>query len=264
MTWIAIAATIALAAPLAAAVANVAAHWQRASPQLAGQRRIPAKLSVRGLIDEAIATILASVGPIAYWAPQRHCPPTPGLPPVALLEDRRTTTASWLLQRRLRGAGWRVIPILRTTSRPTDAKIDGIARTVLDSVGTDTPITLVGIGTSGLLARQLAARHPRFTRVVTVATPHQGTLSRTFPRTVRPQAPLIAEAAAVDPQPRSFDAVALYSDGDAWIDPTAAAYYPGAFNLEVHDIGHLSMLFSQRVFGYIEENLAAPLPRDAQ
>jgi hypothetical protein len=78
-------------------------------------------------------------------------------------------------------------------------------------------------------------------------------------RTLRPHSPYLEQVAGADPQPRPFDAVALYSDGDAWIEPSAAGYYPGAFNLEIHDIGHFSMLFSKRVFGYVEENLTAPL-----
>ena len=98
--------------------------------------------------------------------------------------------------------------------------------------------------------------------MLTIATPHQGTLARPLSRALRPEASYVARTAELDPQPRRFDAIALYSDGDAWLEPTTAAYYPGAFNLEVHDTGHLSMLFSKRVFGYVAENLAAPPPLD--
>ncbi len=264
MTSLIIGVAIALVLPLAAAVANTLVHRQRATAQMAGQRRIPAKLSVRGLIDEAIATILVFLGPIAALTPRSRSTVIPHRALLVVLHAPGLAAASWLLVRRLRRAGWRVRSQRTSLRAYDDADLDQIASAWLAESSDHAQITLLGIGAAGLLARQLATRDARFARVVTIATPHQGTLSKVLPSTLRPQSDYVARTAELDPQPRRFDAIALYSDGDAWLEPTTAAYYPGAFNLEVHDIGHLSMLFSKRVFGYVEENLAAPPPPEAR
>jgi hypothetical protein len=40
--------------------------------------------------------------------------------------------------------------------------------------------------------------------------------------------------------------------------PPSAAYWPGAFNIEVRGLGHMSLLFSRRVYELVRENLDAP------
>jgi len=248
---------------LLAVGANLALHWTRARPQMSGQRRIPPRLTPRAVFDEAGATVLALFGPAAALLP----PPKPLRPArptrLALLRDPRLpANAHWLLRRRLERAGWHVTASLPTGS-PTDANaVDRIAAAITAAVGSGGPITLVGVGQSGLLARQLAARHRHFPRVLTIATPHQGTTSPAMSAAVRPPSDYLEAVAVMDERPRAFDAIAIYSNGDGWLEPTDASYYPGAFNLEVHDVGHLSMLFSARVFHYVEENLEAPLPAD--
>ncbi len=263
MTSLIIAATIALAIPLGATAANTIAHWSRTRPQTSGNRQIPGKLSVRGLIDEAFATAAAFLGPLAALAPAAA--PSDDRPAsLAILHESPWAAASWLLVRRLRAAGWHVA-LFNAPAQPTPPQAAAnLAQQILAKLGDKRSVTLVGIGGAGLPARQLAATDPRFTRVVTVATPHRGSFSRAFRASLRPQSTYLADIAEADPPARSFDAVALYSDGDAWLEPTTAAYYPGAFNLEIHDIGHLSMLFSRRVFGYIEENLASPISPDGR
>lgn len=258
MSFPIITAVIALAVPLAAAATNAALHRQRATPQTAGKRQIPAKLSPRGWIDEAIATMLVFVAPIA-WAL-----PTPGKNDrrgaLAILVEPLWAPASWLLLRRLRTAGWRPVVLLIRPIPRDEGELEHVARDIVERTEIDGPVTLIGIDGAGLVARQLAARDARFDRVVTIAAPHQGTLCRARSKTLRPQSPFVEQVARADPPSRSFEAVALYSDGDAWIEPPTAGYYAGAFNLEIHDVGHFSMLFSKRVFDYVEENLTASPP----
>lgn len=260
----AILVSVAAFAVFIAVGANVALHWSVARSSMAGQRRIPPRLSARAVIDETVATVLALFGPLAFLFPAPVPRQAPRGTRLALLGDARLpTNAHWLLRRRLEHAGWRVTGGLPTARPLNAAAVDRIAATILAAVGTGEPIALLGIGQSGLLARQVAARNPRFPRVLTIATPHQGTFSRAMPADVRPQSAYLQAVDEMDAPPRRFDAIAIYSDGDGWIEPADAAYYPGAFNLEVHDVGHLSMLFSARVFHYLEENLEAPLPADA-
>lgn len=248
---------------LGSAIGNVALHWRRARPRHSGARKLPPLLPARGLIDEAAATLLAWLGPIAALLPAPAARTARDTADLAVLRDRRLpANAHWLLVRRLRRAGWRV-----TSGLPTGAPVDTgavahLGRRITARVGGDRPITLIAIGSSGLLARKLAAGDARFTRVVTVATPHQGSFAPVQPRACRPQSLYLETVANTDTRPRPYDAVAIYSDADAWLEPTAAAYCPGAFNLEVHGVGHVAMLFSRRVFTYIEENIASPLPAD--
>lgn len=272
MSWWAVGASIAIAVPVAAAAANTALHWRRFRPAptvgtAPGPRRAAgAKLSARALIDEAAATLLVFLAPLAaLWPARRAGALIHQRPAVAVLHDPLSGAAAWLLLRRLRAAGWTTAA--RMTAAPAlddegvDALADSLSR-VLDDKAGDDPVALLGLGAGGLAARQIAARHARYARVVTLATPHQGSDSIAAPATLRPAAARVAAVARTDGQPRRFDAIAVYSDGDAWIEPQHAAYYPGAFNLEVHDVGHLSTFFSRRVFAYVAENLGAPLPAE--
>lgn len=269
----AVCASIAVAAPLTAAAANAVLHWRRLRPRAptnatGARRNSTPQLSVRAFLDELFATLLAFAAPISALCPQRRAAADTARPIVVILHEPLLAAASWLLVRRLRGEGWRVLTHT-TRARPLDAAdVDAVAGTIRAMIGNHTqpPLdpsatVLVAIGGCGLLARQLGARDRSFGRVMTIATPHGGNAGPLATASVRPGAAYIEVVAAMDPTPRSFDAVAVYSDGDGWIEPREAAYYPGAFNLEVHDLGRLSMLFSRRVFAYVTENLVAPPPR---
>lgn len=267
MSFWAAAAAIAVAIPLASAAANTALHWRRFRPPPAtaqGRGRAAAPtLSARALIDEALATAAVFLAPLAALAPRRRRGAA-GRPPLVVLCDPISAAAGWLLLRRLRAAGWQ--PVRRRATAPplAPAALDGLVDSLLEATDSaasrGAPLTVLGLGAGGLLARQLAAREPRFARVVTLSTPHQGTQSRAAPRRLRPGSPYVEAVARCDTLPRQFDAVAIYSDGDAWIEPRQAGYCPAAFNLEVHDLGHLSTFFSRRVFDYVDENLSAPAP----
>lgn len=250
-----------LALPTIAMAANLALHWPRAQPRRSGNRRLAPLLTPRALIDEAIATLLVCAGPVALLlpAPRPRCRRDEAIL-VVLRDPYLPPNAHWLLVRRLRRAGWQVASGT-FQGRPHDGEsVDRIADRIRSRVGDSRPVTLIGIGAGGLLARQVAARQAQFARIATLSTPHQGSLARAVPAPCRPQSPYLTALEAMDRRPRRFDAIAIYSDGDAWIEPAQAAYLPGAFNLEVHGIGHLAMLFSPRVFAYLEESLTAALP----
>src|SRR5207249_3829581 len=67
----------------------------------------------------------------------------------------------------------------------------------------------------------------------------------------------LARLAADDPVPQLADCISIYSADDAVVVPPSRAYYPGAFNVEVRGLGHMSLLFSRRVYTLVRENLAA-------
>ena len=76
---------------------------------------------------------------------------------------------------------------------------------------------------------------------------------------MRPESPLLRRLGTDDPVPALVDCVAIYSSGDAVVVPPHNGYYKGAFNIELTGTGHMSMLFSRRVYALVRENLEVPL-----
>jgi hypothetical protein len=68
---------------------------------------------------------------------------------------------------------------------------------------------------------------------------------------------VLGRLAERDVVPELVECVSIYSADDAIVVPAANAYYPGALNIEVRGLGHLSLLFSRRVYQLVRENLAA-------
>ena len=123
------------------------------------------------------------------------------------------------------------------------------------------PVHLVAFGVGGLVARTCVRRHrvPGVRRLVTIGTPHQGTLlapawAGSLGR-LHPGSDLLRQLGAADHTPGQFEVTAIQSEFDATILPPENAYYPAAFNVIVRDTGHFSLLFSARVVTLIAENL---------
>jgi hypothetical protein len=123
------------------------------------------------------------------------------------------------------------------------------------------PLHLVGFGLGGLVARYCVRRHrvPGVRRLLTLGTPHLGTLAAPpLPAglaRLRPGSDFLHQLAAADRAPEQFEATAVQSVFDATILPSDNAYYPAAFNVTVRDAGHFTLLFSQRIFALVAENL---------
>jgi pimeloyl-ACP methyl ester carboxylesterase len=197
----------------------------------------------------------------------------PGRRPVVFLHGYAQHPANFVwLSRRLRADGWRHLYSVRQTAAGGDIERSA-ARfgEALDRVRRESGAALVDVvahNMGGLVARAHLHRRGRasgIARLVTLGTPHQGTLA--FPRLardrmvaqMRPDSPLLARLSADDPVPALADCVAIYSADDAIVVPASAAYWPGAFNVEVRGLGHMSLLFSRRVYELVRENLDAPL-----
>lgn len=125
------------------------------------------------------------------------------------------------------------------------------------------PVCLVAFGVGGLVARYCVCRHRAagVRRLVTLGTPHQGTLvappgSFLGLGALRPSSALLTRLAAADRTPQPLDSTAVQSAFDAVVLPPDNGYYPAAFNVIVRDVGHFSLLFSRRIFQLLAENLA--------
>src|SRR5207245_2103027 len=179
---------------------------------------------------------------------------------------------TWLA-RRLRRDGWRHLYLVAHT--PVGGDIERSAHRLgeaLDRLRRATGASRVDIvahSMGGLVARACIRARGQASgvgRLITLGTPHQGT--EIFPRfrldpmvaQMRPGSPLLACLAADDPVPRLVDCISIYSADDAVVVPASRAYYPGAFNIEVRGLGHLSLLFSQSVYALVRENPPAEPP----
>jgi len=223
-------------------------------------------------VECAATTLLGLATPLALRR-GRARPLDPGdpRPPVVLLHGYAQHPANFLwLARRLRRDGWRHLytvahlpmggDIGRSAQRLGEA-LDRIRRASGAS-----RVDIVAHSMGGLVARAYIRARGTASgvgRLVTLGTPHQGTevFARLqldpMVRQMRPGSPLLAGLAADDPVPQLVDCISIYSADDAVVVPPSRAYYPGAFNVEVRGLGHMSLLFSRRVYALVRENLAA-------
>jgi hypothetical protein len=168
-------------------------------------------------------------------------------------------TTAWLA-RRLRAAGWaRVHPI----GLGAWTSVDGGVRRLADALATLRAthaigdVDVVAAGLAGLVARALLRRdggHARICRLVTLGTPHQGTVAAPWLR-IGPWASEVRPDGGPFP-PSDGEGIAIASAHDAVLVPATLAYWPGAFNVTIRGVGHVGMLCSDRVFAIVAENLA--------
>ena len=256
------------------AYAGAARHRRRHPPACAAdEERAPWPARAWLFAVECAATALLGLAtPLALR--RRRVPrlePGDPHPPVVLLHGYAQHPANFLwLARRLERDGWRHLYAVAHT--PVGGDIERSARRLgeaLDRVrraSGASRVDIVAHSMGGLVARACIRARGQASgvgRLITLGTPHQGT--EIFPRfgldpmvaQMRPGSPLLARLAADDPVPRLADCISIYSADDAVVVPASRAYYPGAFNIEVRGLGHLSLLFSQSVYALVRENLAA-------
>jgi pimeloyl-ACP methyl ester carboxylesterase len=192
--------------------------------------------------------------------------------PVVLVHGYAQHSANFLwLVRRLRRDGWVHVHTVGYAALGGDIARSGQRLAALiDRIRRDSgapEVDIVAHSMGGLVARAcirtLGARGG-VGRLVTLGTPHQG--SEAFPRLgvdrmarqMRPGSSLLRELSTDDPVPGRVECTSIYSDDDALVVPPENAYYQGALNVRLVGIGHLSLLFSRRVYELVRENLGAP------
>ncbi len=263
----------------AAAYADAALHRRRHPPDCPLEDDESAPWPARALAwlrafatECGVTALLVLTIPLALRR-QRVRPLTPGDPrrPVVLLHGYAQHTADFLwLARHLRRDGWLHVYTVRHT--PIGGDIERSAQRLgeaLDRIRHTCgarELDVVAHSMGGLVARAwIGARGPAsgIARLVTLGTPHQGTLTLRWlaldPMVgqMRPGSPLLRRLAAADAVPTMVDCISIYSADDALVVPASASYYPGAFNVEVRGLGHMSLLFSRRIYELVRENLAA-------
>ena len=268
----------------AVAYAGAALHRRRQPPDCPLDEDQPGPWAGRTLawlgafvFECAVTAILTLTLPLAFRR-QRVRPLDGGdaRRPVVLLHGYAQHAANFLwLMRRLRGDGWLHLYSVRHTAMRGDIEQSALRLgDAIDRIRRESGAPFVDViahSMGGLVARAcIRARGAGsgIGRLITLGTPHQGTralgwLGRDrMVAQMRPDSPVFGRLAADDPVPSIVDCISIYSADDALVVPASAAYYPGAFNIEIRGLGHMSLLFSSRVYELVRENLAAaPEPR---
>jgi triacylglycerol lipase len=174
----------------------------------------------------------------------------------------------WLLRRRLLRDGWS--PVCCVAHPAFGIEVERAAQQLQDAAAhiasgaSARPLTLIGYGRGGLVLRYHLRRYPAsiIRRIVTLGTPHAGTEVARLVGTaaeLAPESRLLGKLNAADHLPQQFDVIAIHSTFDATILPPQNAQYPGAFNVQLNNVGHYALLFSSKVYRLLAENLAASL-----
>jgi triacylglycerol esterase/lipase EstA (alpha/beta hydrolase family) len=229
-----------------------------------------------GLLDGAWAFAMECAATAAVlllipigWRQHRCASGTGTRGPIILVHGWGLNRGSlWVLRHRLVRDGWSPVCVFEYATRRADiAAAAAQLREVITAMERPSraPITLIGHSLGGLVLRYYARRYATATvrRLVTLGSPHQGTTLAQVNTHLRtclvPGAAFITTLNTADRVPQQFDVIAIQSRFDALVLPPVNAEYPGAFNIVLHDVGHNMLLFSNRVYQLIRENLEVPL-----
>lgn len=212
-------------------------------------------------LRECAATVMLVVtAPLAFGRERLRGAGDPVVVVTGWLQHRGHLAS---LARRLRRGG-RAVVVTSPPGHDLESRAAALAETI-ERIrhATGAPhLEVVAVGTGGLVARaaiRLRGQRGGVVRLVTLGTPHQGTSAFAWlgrvTRVLRPGSPLLHGLAADDPVPALADCISIYSTDDAFILPHDAAYYGGAFNIEVRGVGHLWLAYSGRIHELIRENL---------
>jgi triacylglycerol lipase len=185
--------------------------------------------------------------------------------PLLLIHGYQCNRGFWIwLRRKLEAAGWTVAThSLEPVYADIDSYSDGIARRIAEVLAaTGAPqVILVGHSMGGLASRAYLRRHgmAKVARLVTLGSPHQGTLLARLGLGPNARQMRIGSAwltAFQAPLPPA--SVSIYSCHDNYVFPQqACSTLDGATNVAIGGVSHLGMAFSPRVLGSLTEALEA-------
>ena len=202
-------------------------------------------------------------------------PARPGHTAVLLVHGyfcNRAIWSPWL--RRLRAQG---VPCTALTLEPAFGRIDDwvpvIERAVAElQRASGRPPLVVAHSMGGLAVRAWLAAQPdaaaadaRVLRVITIASPHQGTWMARFghspnTRQMRPGHAWLAALAAAESAARRSLFTCFYGHADNIVFPASTAALAGAQNLHLPAVAHVDMVMHPAVWAELQRCLAAALP----
>ncbi|WP_412480474.1 esterase/lipase family protein [Azonexus sp. IMCC34839] len=196
------------------------------------------------------------------WMPADRLPPA--RQPIVLVHGYGCSRGVWwLLRRRLEKAGHVVASVSLFPPYTSMGKLVPQLRERIEQVCATTgasQVLLVGHSMGGLIARSYLARHgnERVARLITLATPHAGTeLARIgFGQNAREMTPGSLWLSDMNAEKLPVPAIALRNAYDNYVMPQDNQRLDGARDIEMPAVGHLAMLYDQRIAQMLIDLLA--------
>ncbi|MEK9777429.1 MAG: alpha/beta fold hydrolase, partial [Quisquiliibacterium sp.] len=123
-------------------------------------------------------------------------------------------------------------------------------------------VALVCHSMGGLVARAYLRRHPRAAVrcVVTLGTPHRGTVHARLGtganvRQMRPDSTWLRELAATETKETNARYTVIFSHHDNIVAPHQSQQLPGARNIGLGGLGHLSLALNERTWRVVADAL---------
>jgi hypothetical protein len=213
----------------------------------------------RTMMRESVAWVRAVLAMSALRPRRNGVGQAPDAPvrPVLLVHGILCNGRIWgALERKLATAGF--APVLAISLEPLLADLDVHAGTLARAIETlygqtGERVTLVAHSMGGLIARAAlrAVRANRLRQIVTLGTPHHGTLLACgLPlapvRQMRPGSPWLETLNVTQAEGLGVALSCLYSPDDNMIVPAASGTFPHATTIRLDGLGHLSLLFCDR------------------
>ncbi len=234
-----------------------------------------AKFSWRAWLVEGTALTLVLLSwPFGRLRPRRNAVRS-NLRPVLLVHGWSLNRASmYVLALRLERDGHNAVAI----NYPSLAdEIDEKARVVAGEIRAlaatcpDGRVDIIAHSLGGIVVRA-AALDPdvraRIGNVVTLGSPHHGSALAVLGKRrgllqIRPGSHFLERLTSEDELTSFVNVTTIASPFDAIVFPTDTAHLSGALNVTVDSIGHHALLYSERIYTLLRENIELPLRRAA-
>lgn len=220
------------------------------APSLGFSRRL------RIMVSEYFAFLLTFVLVIPFerlWMSADRLPP--GKRPILLVHGFGCSRGVWwLLRRRLEAAGHTVATVSLAPPYTSMGKLVPLLNQRIEDVCAATgskQVTLVAHSMGGLICRSYLARHgsERVDRLLTLATPHAGSVMSKigFGQNSREMTPGSLWLRDMATETVKIPAISLRNAYDNYVMPQDNQRLPGARDIEMPPVGHIAMLYDDRV-----------------
>ena len=226
------------------------AHLLRALPACDAVDQLGVVHATVAFVKECMALAAAVLSIPFGWSLSRRRSARGTRGPLILVHGWGLNAGSlWCLRRRLLHDGWGPVVCFdhglgasRTCGMDVEGAAAALRQMIQEVAPGNQPRTLIGYGAGGLVLRYCVRRYPIPTvrRIVTIGTPHFGTVVAKVGQwrdTLAPGAPLLNKLNAVDHLPQHSTSSPSIPPSMRWCCPEQRRY-PGAFNIQVNDVGH--------------------------
>lgn len=200
------------------------------------------------------------------WMPADRL--TAGQKPILLVHGYGCSRGVWwLLRRRLEAAGHSVATVSLAPPYTSMGKLVPLLKQRIEEVCAETgskQVTLVAHSMGGLICRSYLARHgiERVDRLFTLATPHAGSLLSKigFGQNSREMTPGSLWLRDMAHEPIKIPVISMRNPYDNYVMPQDNQRLPGARDVELPPVGHIAMLYDERVARWLLDLLKQKKP----